>query len=179
MGDNSVRISDDGMRKKMNSLPRQVGKEVQDILLELGKIGEEEIRRSIAVAPTPFAKVRHKYGLGSPRGRVRSGRMYWSVLSRLRSGPKRSEVEVGYLRGPKQDYYYYQDSGFMNKWRFVGFGAGTYGPNAPRGFMFSGATARKTEGTHGLRNARELMLRERPRLFAQAKRRIARQGGSK
>ena len=132
------------------------------------------MRRSIKDAPTPFARVRSRYGLGPPQGRARTYRMYKAVGYLLRAGAKQIQIAVGYLKGKPQDYYWYQDEGFTNKWRFVGFGAGTYGPNAPSGFMFARARPRKTEGTHALRNAKEKMLKERDILLRPLEKRIAR-----
>jgi hypothetical protein len=174
------RIDDNNIRQRLQGLPAIVNQEAQDVLIQLGKIGEEEMRRSIKDAPTPFARIRSRYGLGPPQGRARTFAMYKSVGYKLRAGAKQLQIAVGYLRGKKQDYYLIQDGsnspsgGFENKWRFVGFGPGTSGPNAPKGFLFAPATSRITEGTHALRNARDLMLTERNKLLAPMERRIAR-----
>jgi hypothetical protein len=167
----------------MEKFPVVFDQEAQDVLLRLGKIGEEEMRRSIKDAPTPFARIRSSVGLGPPKGRARTFRMYKSVGYMLRAGAKRLEIAVGYLKGPKQAYYKIQDGsdspngGFVNKWRFVGFGPGTSGPNAPSGFLFAPARPRITEGTHALRNARELMVKRSDKLFAEAERKIVRKSG--
>jgi hypothetical protein len=177
-----VRVDDSGFRKRMANLPIIFGQEAEDVMLQLGKIGEEEMRRSIKDAPTPFARIRSKVGLGPPQGRARSYSMYRSVGSKLRSGARKLQIAVGYLKGPKRDYYTIQDGsdsksgGFRNKWRFVGFGPASAqgaGPNAPNGFLFAPATTRITEGTHALRNAREVMLNSRKKVFAPAEKRIA------
>lgn len=180
MARNSMYVNDSGMRKRMEAIPKIVGKEAQDVMMQLGKIGEQEMKLSLFNAPTPFAKIRSKYGVGPAKGRMRTKSMFNSIGYKLRSGLKQLQVQVGYIRGQKKAYYAIQDGsdtpygGFINKWRFVGFGPGTSGPNAPNGFLFAPAQARVTQGTLGLRNAREKIQTEKKRLFANAERRIAR-----
>lgn len=174
-GNFSLRIDDKGLRHDLNKLPAIVGKESQDIMLKLGKIGELEMKRSMhGEGATPFAKVRSRYGIGPANARYRTGSMLRSIGYVLRAGAKQIQIAVGYIKGKPQDYYYYQDAGFINKWRFLGFGPGTSGPNAPAGFLFGPASGRLTQGTHGLRNAREKMLRERDTLLRPLEKRIAR-----
>lgn len=161
-----VRVENKALQAMLLERPKKYNKEIQDVLIRVGKLGEEEMRRSIKDAPTPFAKIRSAYGVGPPKGRARTYKMYRSVGYFLRAGAKQLQIAVGYMRGQKQDYYSIQDAsfsksgGFINKWRFVGFGPGTYGHNAPKGFLFAPATPRITQGTHALRNAQELMKKE-------------------
>lgn len=171
----SIRVDDKGVRNDLMNLPRIAGRESQDVMMKIGKVGELELKRSMhAAGATPFARVRSKYGVGPANARYRTGNMLRSIGYVLRAGAKQIQMAVGYINGKPQDYYAYQDQGFINKWRFLGYGPGTYGPNAPRGFIFGPATARVTEGTHGLRNAKQEMIKERDRLMKPLEKRIAR-----
>lgn len=171
----SVRVNDKGIRHSLNQLPIIVGKESQDVMMKIGKVGELELKRSMhGAGATPFARVRSRYGVGPANARYRTGNMLRSIGYVLRTGAKQIQMAVGYIKGKKQDYYTYQDQGFINKWRFLGYGPGTYGPNAPAGFIFGAATPRTTQGTHGLRNARQEMIKERDRLMKPLEKRIAR-----
>lgn len=158
----TVRVDSDGMYTFTRVLEKELAVELAEGMDKLGKIGEEEMRRIITNTPSHFSDTKMQYGIG-PKGRIRTGAMLRSVGSRLRGGVKDMWVEVGYLSN-YQDYFGYQDQGFMNVWKLVGFnpmlGAPT-APNAPNGFLFDRVPGRLTKGIFALRDARQKMLDER------------------
>lgn len=169
----SVRVDSGNLYTKFRILESTLAVELAETMEQVGKLGETEMKRIVKDRGTGWAKVRFRYGLGAPQGRAVTFRMYRSISHTVRRGAKQFQAVVGFLKNP-QKYFTYQDEGFTNKWRFVGFGPGTSGPNANKGFLFAPARPRKTEGMHALRDARELMKKELPRVAKLAERRISR-----
>jgi len=169
MAQKTVRVDTDGVFTIVRLLEKELSVELAEAMDELGKVGEKEMRRIITNTPSHFSDTKRQYGIG-PAGRIRTGAMLRSVGSRLRGGVKDLWVEVGYLRN-YQDYFGYQDQGFMNVWKLVGFnpmlGKPT-APNAPDGFLFDRVPGRKTQGIFALRDARQKMVDERIRVFDKA-----------
>lgn len=164
----TARVDSTGMYTFTRVLEKEIGVELAEGMDRLGKIGEEEMRRIITNTESHFSDTKTQYGIG-PAGRIRTGAMLRSVGSRLRGGVKELWVEVGYL-SEYQDYFGYQDGGFMNVWKLVGFnpmlGQPT-APNAPDGFLFDRVPGRKTAGIFAVRGARQEMLDKRDIILRQ------------
>lgn len=142
---------------------------------ELGEIGAEKMRDVITNTESSFSSTKLQYGLG-PAGRIRTGAMLRSVGSRLRRGTKQVIVEVGYLKN-YQDYFGYQDQGFLNVWKLVGFNPNLgypTAPNAPNGFLFDKYAGSQTKGIFALRDARQEIIDKAPRVVRKAEARIKR-----
>lgn len=170
----SARVNLNGFYKKMDATVAAQTMASAEAVDKLGQIGEDEMRRIIRTSESPFSQIKAAYGLG-PVGRIRTGAMLRSVASRMRRGAKQISVEVGYLRS-YQDYFGYQDQGFMNVWKMVGYNPNLgypTAPNAPNGFLFDRVEPRKTEGIFALRDARQKMKDEAPRIMRIAERKIA------
>jgi hypothetical protein len=154
MSGSKINIDISRFEAKRQPVIELVQKEKVQVMQMLAKVGEEEIRNVVRTRGTDFSQVRQQYGIGSS-GRVRSGRMLNAVGSKETGTRKMYTMAVGFVRGFKADYYYYQEYGFRNVWKFVKFGEGKSGPNAPDGFIFRRIAGGYTEGMHSLRDAKQ------------------------
>lgn len=154
MAGQNINIDYSRLAKKQQAVIELVQQEKVKAIHMLAKVGEEEIRNVVRTRGTSFSGVRQQYGLGSS-GRVRSGRMLNSVGSKETGSRKMFTMAVGFIRGMRFDYYYYQEHGFRNVWKFVRFGDVKSGPNAPEGFLFRRITGSYTQGLHSLRDAKQ------------------------
>lgn len=171
----AVRVNLNNFYKKMDAAEASMTIASAEAVDELGQIGADEMRKVIRESESSFSSTKLQYGLG-PAGRIRTGAMLRSVASRLRRGTSQIIVEVGYLRN-YQDYFGYQDQGFLNVWKIVGYNPNLgypTAPNAPNGFLFEKYSGSKTEGIFALREARQRMLDEAPRVMRKAEGRITR-----
>jgi hypothetical protein len=171
----SVKVNLNNLNKTIREIEGITEYEVKIALQRIATIGEVEMRRTIRTSSTAFSKFRLGLGLGS-RGRIRTGKMYDSVSSRVNSGSKQVTAQVGWIRNPLE-YFRYQEYGFINKWRFAGIGKRSSGPNAPKFWRFKPAAPKKTEGMFALRNARQQMLDKIPSVFDQTKKNVSRRLG--
>lgn len=160
--------------KTLDTQSRQFFYEAID---ELGKVGEDEMRKKIERTPSEHSTTGVKRLLGfNQGGRIRTGDMYRSVSSRPRRGDKIYTTEVGYLKN-QQDYYKYQENGFWQVWKFVRAIMRPYStaPNAPAGFLFEKKERRTwVKGIFALKDARQKIEDESPRVWAKVDRRIDR-----
>ena len=171
----SVKVNLNNLNKTIREIEDVTEYEIKIALERIAKIGEVEMRRTIRTSGTEFSRFRLGLGLGS-RGRIRTGKMYESVSSRVTSGPKQIMAQVGWIRNPLE-YFRYQEYGFLNKWRFAGIGKRSSGPNAPKFWRFKPATPRKTEGMFALRNGRQQLLDKIPSVIEQTKKNVSRRLG--
>jgi hypothetical protein len=168
----SVKVDLSGLNKTLKQIENITESEIRTAVKRIATIGEVEMRRTIRTSGTEFSKFRLGLGLGS-NGRIRTGTMYDAVGSRVNSGPKQITAQVGWIRNAL-DYFRYQEYGFINKWRFVGIGKRSSGPNAPKFWRFKPATPRKTEGMFSLRAAKQEMLDKIPSVIDQTKKNVSR-----
>lgn len=154
MSEIKINIDYSRFEAKQQPIIELVQKEKVQAIQMLSKVGEEEIRNVIRTRGTPFSQVRQQYGVGSA-GRVRTGRMLNAVGSKEVGSRKMYTMVVGFVRGMRFDYYYYQEHGFRNVWKFVKFGDVKSGPNAPDGFLFRRISGGYTQGLHSLRDAKQ------------------------
>lgn len=173
----SVKVNLNNLNKKLKEIENITNYELKVGLERIATIGEVEMRRTIRTSGTAFSKFRLGLGLGS-NGRIRTGKMYDSVSSRVNSGPKQITAQVGWIRNVLP-YFKFQEYGFMNKWRFAGIGKRASGPNAPKFWRFKPSAPRRTEGMFALRNARQQMLDKIPSVIEQTKKNVSRRLGRK
>ncbi len=148
---------------------------------EIGKIGEEEMRRTIMGTDSQYSRSGLKAKMGFPiLGRIRTGAMYQSAGSRPRGAGKLFQAEVGYIRGKYQEYFKFQEFGFYNIWKyFKAFPkAPGYAPaNIPPGHVMrrrANPKEYRVPGIFALRNAREKMEDSIPAIMNRLDRRIDR-----
>lgn len=143
---------------------------------EVAKIGEDTMRSKIERTGSKHARsgLKAKLGFSKP-GRIRTGDMYRSVGSRPRGRGKLFQVEVGYLSNP-QEYYWWQEYGFTNVWKFFGQSNKPYSnaPNAPAGWLFRRLRtgAPKVAGLFAMRDARQAMDDAMPKIIERAAKRM-------
>lgn len=171
----SIKVNLNNFNNTVKKIEKITEYELKTSLKRLATIGEVEMRRTIRESGTPFSDFRASLGLGS-RGRIRTGKMYNSVSSRVNIGPKQITAQVGWLKNVLP-YFFFQENGFVNKWRFVGIGKRSSGPNAPKFWRFKPSQPRQTEGMFALRNARQQMLDKVPSVIEQTKKNISRRLG--
>lgn len=156
-----VSINSSGLTRRFNPVIKIVQEEKVKTINELAGIGERVIKEKILNSETGFSGVRQQYGVGS-RGRVRSGRMLGSVGWKELGSRKMYSVALGYIKGFRADYFYYQEYGFRNVWKFVKFNGGSKsGPNAPEGFIFRRTSGKQTQGLFALRDAKDKVKYEK------------------
>lgn len=166
----SVRVDDSGVMNLLEEISDTLVQELAETMYKLGKIGEEEMRQKIELGGTRWSWLRKsKWGIGkSGAGRIDTGAMYDSVVSRPRFGSKQYQVEVGYFKNFK-NYFLWQDQGFDNVW--------TGNPNAPYRYVFRRkGPAKPVEGLYALRDARQKMVDELPRLMKLLSNRLRKKG---
>lgn len=148
---------------------------------EVGKIGEEEMRRTIIGTDSKYSRSGLKAKMGFPiLGRVRTGAMYQAAGYRPRGAGKLFQAEVGYIRGAYQKYFKFQEFGFYNVWKY--FKAFPGAPGAPGANIPPGHVMHKREdprsyrvpGIFALRNAREKMENSLPYVMQKVDSRIDR-----
>jgi hypothetical protein len=165
-----------GALDKMLLLKKEYRVELAEALEELGKIGEEEAKRKIQTSGTAWSARRASLGIGGdPAGRALTGKMYRSVGHRQDGGSRTGgtiRMLVGFLKGQYEKYFGLQEVGFKNWWAYGGRGK-TFGPNAPSGFRFiKRKSPKRTEGMRALREGKQKMLDEMPRVLRNAEDRI-------
>ena len=171
----SVYISAAPVFKKIKELDDAVARiTLENEMQKLGDIGIKAAQLKIKTDnKAPFSAVRKRFGTGSG-GRVRSGKMLSSLGSRLEVGPKQMRIRVGWPNSaePNNNYFELQELGFKQKWKFAFFdGKSTYGPNAPRGFVFKRRRGRppKTKGMFALQDAKLAMRNAKPAMIKKIK----------
>jgi hypothetical protein len=176
-------INDTRLQRKLGTVVKATNDEMYAALDELAKIGRDEMQHVVKTSGTPFSAFRLSKGVGST-GRIRTGKMYESIGLRHERGPKVMRVTIGFIRGTIEKYFKFQEQGFTNVWKFVSFGSGTSGPNAPQGFKFEHwrslvARGKKahpshTQGMFALRNAKEAIAASEGRVLSKMKGKITR-----
>jgi hypothetical protein len=168
----SLRLDSSNLEKTLQKLYNVMGSEAESTIDNIAKIGEDSMRSTILSSGTDWSAFRAANGYGST-GRVLTGQMLSSISSRIRNGTKQFLIEVGFIKGPREDYYKYQEYGIKkNKWRFVGFGMGSSGPNASDGMHFAPSNPKPIQGMFALRDAKLDMQEVSARELSNAKRRI-------
>lgn len=167
----SVYVTATPVYKKIKELDDAVARiTLENEMQKLADIGIKAAQLKIKTdTSAKFSAVRKRYGVGSG-GRVRSGKMLSSLGSRLEVGPSQMRIRVGWPIF--QDYFAYQEEGFTQKWKFFFFnGRSTYGPNAPRGFVFKRRRGRppKTKGMFALQDAKLAMIKAKPTMIKKIK----------
>ena len=150
-------------------------------MAEIGKIGEEEMRRTIIGTDSSYARSGLKAKMGFPySGRMRTGKMLQSAGSRPRGRGKLFQAEVGYIQGVYEKYFKFQEFGFYNIWKYFGrnVGGASEGPNTPPGGFImrrrKNSKSHYVKGIFALRNAREKMEQSIPTVMNKLDRRIDR-----
>jgi hypothetical protein len=177
-------INDTRLQRKLGTVVKATNDEMYAALDELAKIGRDEMQHIVETSGTKFSQFRASKGLGSSTGRIVTGKMYNSIGLRHERGPKVMRVTIGFIRGTIEKYFKLQDQGFTNVWKFVSFGKGTAGKNAPAGFAFEhwrslvarGKQARPshTQGMFALRNAKEAIAASEGKVLSKMKAKITR-----
>jgi hypothetical protein len=167
----SVYVTATPVYRKIKELDDAVARiTLENEMQKLGDIGIKAAQLKIKTdRGAPFSAVRKRFGTGG-NGRVRSGKMLSSLGSRIEVGPKQMRIRVGWPIF--QDYFGYQEEGFKQKWKFAFFdGKSTYGPNAPRGFVFKRRRGRppKTKGMFALQDAKLAMINAKPAMIKKIK----------
>lgn len=183
LGPKTTVINDTRLQRKLGTLVKATNDEMYAALDELAKIGRNEMQHVVKTSGTKFSAFRASKGVGST-GRIRSGKMYNSIAYRHERGPKVMRVAIGFIRGTIEKYFKLQDEGFTNVWKFVSFGKGTAGPNAPAGFKFEhwrslvargkNAHPSHTQGMFALRNAKEAIAVSESKVLSKMKAKITR-----
>ena len=171
----SINIDSSRLQVRSRTILNVVNKELRNAQDSMGAVGAESVRQTIKTRGTDFSSVRSGFGLGSS-GRVRTGKMLSSV------GVKREGNVLKFgMALAREAYFYYQEYGFRNVWKFVSFGRGTYGPNAPGGFRFryDPANAKTTEGMHSLRDAIQDVKDKMPSITRNAEQNIQKGVGNR
>lgn len=88
-------------------------------------IGEENMKRLIEQRGTKFSTNAAAQGINKGPGRIRTGKMYDSVSSRVEVGPKKVYASFGWLKNFEK-YFSYQETGFVNRWYALKSKAGNY-----------------------------------------------------
>lgn len=144
--------------KRRNKVERAIYSEVSKGMRSLAIGGRDEMRKAVKNKGTDFSRFRQSLGLGS-KGRVRTGRMYNSIswLYNKGGGYKSIKYTVGFIKGAFEAYYYYQEYGFRNVWKFSRYSLDgkSSGPNAEPGFIFKYTPGGYTEGMFALKDARQ------------------------
>lgn len=157
----NIKVDSSGLERRYEPIIKIVREEKVKTINELAAMGEQTIKEKIQNGGTDFSSVRRQYGIGQG-GRVRSGRMLNSVGWKELGGRSMYSVALGYIKGFRADYFYYQEYGFRNVWKFVKFnGDSKSGPNAPEGFIFRRTSGKQTQGLFALRDAKDKVRYEK------------------
>lgn len=149
-----------GVRKKINAINLDSINQLNISVEKLASDSADSMRGIIKTRGTAFSRFRQSLGVGSS-GRVRSGHMLESVGFKIKKNNSGLTVNIGYTKD-EQPYFIFQEKGFQNWWRFASFGYGTFGPNAPQGFIFLKTNSIKTPGIFALRDtARDVMAKKK------------------
>lgn len=170
-----INIDSSRLQARSGTILNVVNKEMRNAQDAMGKIGAESVRNTIKTRGTDFSSFRSGLGIGSS-GRVRTGRMLSSV------GTKREGNVLKFgMALAREAYFYYQEYGFKNVWKFGAFGRGTFGPNAPDGFRFryDPANAKTTEGMHALRDAKQDVMDNMPSIMRNTEQNIQKGVGNR
>lgn len=146
----------------LENAPAEIRQEVEDLTIEMAKLGEERVKYYILRRGTNrtwgdgtkpsgwWSKKTQRYRYGSTSARYDSGDMLRSVGRQVQSGEKQSRAAFGWLYN-FEPYFAYQESGFYN------------------------VLARKpVEGMFAIRDARRDVVNEVPKLARKYASRIAR-----
>lgn len=79
------------------------------------QIGEENMKRLIRERGTQFSARAQSEGINRGPGRIRTGRMYEAVSSRIEIGTKKVFASFGWIKD-FEPYFSYQETGFRNLW---------------------------------------------------------------
>jgi hypothetical protein len=122
--------------------------EMRESVEQMARFGADKMQELISQRGTDFSAEAYSAGINRRPGRQRTGQMYNDVKWRAEVGPKKIFASFGWIYN-FQDYYAYQETGFMNR----GGWARPLQGNAP--FIRPEGQAKWTEGMFALFDARQ------------------------
>jgi hypothetical protein len=132
----------------IGEMGQAANEEMRTGMEQMARFGSDKMRELILQRGTDFSEEAYAEGINQQRGRYRTGKMYDDVQWRAEIGPKKIYARFGWIYN-FQDYYAYQETGFMNR----GGWARPLQGNSP--FIRAKGKAKWTTGMFALFDARQ------------------------